>query len=48
MLTLVLLIVVAIRIALTSYEIKTDTVEDDTVGGLIFLKPYKAESEGEK
>ena len=37
MLTLILLIAIAICITLTSYAIKTDTVEDDTVGGLIFL-----------
>ena len=37
MLTLILLIAIAICITLTSYAIKTDTVEDDPVGGLIFL-----------
>ena len=37
MITLILLIAIAICITLTSYAIKTDTVEDDTVGGLIFL-----------
>ena len=37
MITLILLIAIAICITLTSYAIKTDTVEDDTIGGLIFL-----------
>ena len=37
MLTLVLLIVVAICIALTFYEIKTDWANSDTIGSLIFL-----------
>ena len=37
MITLILLIAIAICITLTSYAIKTDTIEDDTVGGLIFL-----------
>ena len=37
MLTLILLIAIAICITLTSYAIKTDTVKDDTIGGLIFL-----------
>ena len=37
MLTLILLIAIAICITLISYAIKTDTIEDDTIGGLIFL-----------
>ena len=37
MLTLILLIVIAICIALTSYAIKTDCTESDAIDGLIFL-----------
>mgnify|MGYP006343689265 CR=1 FL=1 len=37
MVTLILLIVVAICIALTSYAIKTDCTESDAINGLIFL-----------
>ena len=37
MLTLILLIVVAICIALTSYEIKTDWTGSDGIGELVFI-----------
>lgn len=37
MLTLILLITIAICVALTFYEIKTDWANSDTIGSLIFL-----------